>query len=534
MNILVSAMSLYTHPEEKEYLLQKEGREIRVSACQTNEPVPKALSLYLSKKGEALDQIVLLCTPAALSFDANGKSAVDYFKNAMRSSGIDAEIHTLLLNEKADSESIYFTGLELTTLCRTFSDPKLYIDSTGGFRDAMMFLISMMQLLKEEKIQIADVFYTVLDRKVASPHPIVSRMDAYRVYDLISGYEDLKTYGDPTKLKEYFSAKDLSAEAAKILDALQSVYHEMKLCRVAQTNSALLRLSRLLEEYTPAENAFDRVVELAETKYGGIRDGFTYPDYIKWYYAHGYVPQTLAFFYETLPEILVSGKILYYGNHLKEVLQKDFVSNVPHRKEPYSFFNSYFKKTFGSYQGKVRKAKKEVLSLANADSIPIEQLSLSESGKKLYEGLRYCLLGKHHLQLLKKPEASFLLEVLQNGKMKGFERAEDLWNFDNTKKILERIAGNEKMLCALYGIAREEKELTDREHARLILASIDGKNTFLKEGVSEEVLGNLLEKYFYLKHQRDSVLHVGQDSASPKTLRKQIAEAISLMEEILK
>jgi ribosomal protein L1 len=38
-----------------------------------------------------------------------------------------------------------------------------------------------------------------------------------------------------------------------------------------------------------------------------------------------------------------------------------------------------------------------------------------------------------------------------------------------------------------------------------------------------------LEKYFYLKKQRNSILHIGQDSASHKTLLKNIAEAIALM-----
>lgn len=534
MNILVSAMSLYTRPEEAEYVLRKEGKEYRVRACQTNEPVPKALSLYLAKNGEALDHVALLCTPAAIAPDQSGKSAVDSFREAMLSAGIHAEIHTFLLNEKANSEDIYFSGSELISLCRSFPDPTLYIDSTGGFRDAMMFLISMMQLLKEENLKIADVFYTVFDRKAVSPHPIVSRMDAYRVYDLISGYEDLNIYGDPTKLKSYFSEKEISQEANSILNTLHSVYHEMKLCRVAQTNAALLRLSRLLEAYTPSGGSFDRVVELAEKKYGGIRDGFTYPDYIKWYYTHGYVPQTLSFFYETLPEILVGEKILYYGKHLQEVLQKEFVSNVPYRKEAYSFFNSYFKKTFGSYQGKVEKARFEVSSLAKADTIPIKEIELSKEAEALYEGLRFLLFAKHDPSLLKKPQAAFLLSVLKNGKMKGLQSVEDLWNLGSTEKILERIAQNPKMLCELYGIDRKEKEITDREHARLILRSIDGKNTFVKEGVDLEALENLLEKYFYLKRQRDSVLHVGQDSASPNTLRKNIAEAISLMNEVLK
>lgn len=231
MNILVTALSLYRDSQSEEYVLAKDGREYRVTGQQTNEPVPKALQLYLQQKGQHLDKIILLCTPAALAAGEGGKSAVDKFCAAMTSAGIGSEIHTLNLEEMADSRTIYTASLELLELCHPFSEPELYIDSTGGFRDAMMFLISMMQLLKGENFRIADVFYTIYDRNIPAPHPIVSRMDAYQVYDLISGYEALNTYGDPRKLTEYFTTRPISDHAKNILNALQSVYQELQLCR---------------------------------------------------------------------------------------------------------------------------------------------------------------------------------------------------------------------------------------------------------------------------------------------------------------
>lgn len=533
MNILVTALSLYKDSKAEEYVLTKEGRAYRVTGQQTNEPVPKALQLYLKAKGQQLDKMILLCTPAALKPDNNGTSAADKFRDAMATAGITPDIHILNLDEMADSRTIYNASLELLEMCRPLPEPELYIDSTGGFRDAMMFLISMMQLLKGENFRIADVFYTVYDRNMPAPYPIVSRMDAYQVYDLISGYEALNTYGDPRKLKEFFATRPISDQAKSILNTLQSVYQEMQLCRVAQSNSALLRLSGLLEQYTRGDSAFDRVVELSQAKYGGIRDGFTYPDYIKWYFNHGYIPQTLAFFYETLPDILISNRILYPSASLTAALQKTQNSQVASRNERYSFINTYFKETYHSFKVKATNAKEEVLSLAYAGNIPVEELHLSDAGKKLHTGMYYVMLGKLDRRQLEKPEAAALIRALQSEKTPELRSAEDLWMHADLQSIYTKIAANQKLLCTLYDIDPEEKELTDRAHAQLIVDSADNKDIFLGENVDPQTLVNLLEKYFYLKKQRNSILHVGQDSASHKTLLKNIAEAIALMDEVI-
>ncbi len=533
MNILISALSLYTPGKNEEYVLCKDNTEYRVFGKQTNEPVAKALQLYLQKKGQALDKIILLCTPATLSPDENGENSVDKFRNAITADGICPEIDTICLKELADSQAIYNTSMELIELCRMASEPELYIDSTGGFRDAMMFLISMMQLLKEENIRIADIFYTIYDRNTATPHPIVSRMDAYLVYDLISGYEALETYGDPQRLKEYFTTRTINKTAKSILDTLQNVYMEMKICRVAQSTSALLRLSKLLDEYTYGDDAFDRVVELAKNKYGGIRDGFTYLDYIKWYHSHGYIPQTLAFFYEMLPELLVENRILYYSDELLPLLQKSQTTQTTIRTERYYFINTYFKDTQQESKVKIANAKKELQALADN---AIDESELSKPAKKLYDSVCYIMLGKRDPRFLKKPEVIKLFDIMKEdlkGTKEELNSVKDLLKFKSTKSLLNKISTSNNFICSIYNIDPPNKELPPEAHAQLIINSIDNKTVLLGENTDKNILTNLLEKYFYLKNQRNSVLHVGVDSSSYKTLLKNIEDAIELLNKIL-
>lgn len=526
MNILVSALSLYKASAPAEYVLTRDSRDYRITARQTNEPVPMALQAYLQRHSNNLDAIVLLCTPATLLPNDEGKNSVEELTEALAAANLRPEIHTLQLQEMADSRAIYNASLELLELCRRFDFPELYIDSTGGFRDSMMFLLSMMQLLKGENFRIADVLYTVYDRNTPAPYPIVSRMDSYKVYDLISGYEALNTYGDPRKLKEYFADKPISDQAKNILNALQSVYQEMQLCRVAQSNSALLRLSALLESYEKGDSSFDRVVELAQTKYGGVRDAITYPDYIKWYYSHGYIPQTLAFFYETLPDLLVERGILYPSSRLIKCL-KNFPENRSTRTAHYHFLNAHPGRILAAL------ARAEVLDLAHAVEIPVEQLGLSKTTLKLRDALTYARFGLKDPRHLERPEAKYLRDALAQGQATRIRRLEDLNNFKLNQEILEEMAKSDRLLRALYGIPYDDHDLTEQEHAQRLLEAVDGLNISLGEGVDRDKLAALLEKYFYLKAQRNSVLHVGQESASHKTLLKNIREAIALMDEVV-
>lgn len=529
MNILVTALSLYHVPSEKEYVLSIDGRSYQVTGCHTNEPVPKALQLYLQTKQQRLDRIIVLCTPATLTPDSEGISSLDRFRAALGPAC--ARIDHICLEEMSNASAIYGASMTLLSLLEGLEEPELYIDSTGGFRDAMMFFISMLQLLKERGIRVADVLYTVYDRNAKGPYPIISRMDAYCVYDLVSGMEQMRTYGDPRKLKEYFRGRKLPSHATAILDTLQSVYMELQLCRVEQSSKALLRLSELLETYTPGDSTFDTVVALAKEKYGGVRDGFGFADYIKWYFVHGYVPQTLAFFYETLPDLLVENRILYPSDALMVEYADLKDKQVERRTWNYSFINTYFKENHHPAKQQIAQARQELNRLFSEE----DPCTPSPTGLKIQKAARAVQLAGMNSNMLKKlpRELEDLLEAVCLEQTPGLTTREEVLRCTDPGKLCKRISHNQKLICRLYNIDSPAAELTPEEHAKLITDAIDGKDICIGTGVSRTELTGLLEKYFYLKAQRNSVLHVGQASASHKTLLKNIQAAIDLLDKVL-
>lgn len=533
MNILVTALSLYRAQKPEQYVLSAGGRCYTVTGNQTNEPVPMALKGYLADQKQTLDQIILLCTPATLEQDSGGKTSVQRFCEAMENywgSQSAPCFKTICLAAEADSAAIYNASMELLELLTEADDPVLYLDSTGGFRDSMMFFISMLQLLKERGIRVADVFYALYDRNQEGPYPITSRMDAYRVYDLVSGMEELRTYGDPRKLKEYFRSKKISSQAEQILNDLQNLYAELQLCRVEQSSKVLLRLTRHLEEYTPGDSTFDSVVALAKTKYGGVRDGFGYVEYIKWYFDHGYIPQTLAFIYETLPDLLVENRVLYHSPVLNATLESKKDTVVTRRTENYTFLNKYFKDTYLPVKQQEARAKAELAAMYGE-----EEITLTEKGQQIKEAVDTLLLAKTDILLAVKPvgNTKLFLDALFAGKTPGLSQLDDVLACPDGKEICRLVCTDNGLIRRLYGIEKPDADMPPEKHARLIIEAIDGKDILLGEGVDKALLEQLLEKYFYLKNQRNSVLHVGQASASPKTLLHNIETAIALLDAVL-
>lgn len=515
-NILVTALSLYRDgASEMTYTY----RHHAVLGAQTNEPVVRLLAELLAEREEKLEQIIALCTPAVLE-----SGSYDAF---CRMAGVPCSC--VLLEELPSSESIFRAGSEIVSLVGGAA--RVYLDSTGGFRDAMMAVIAAMQMLKEREIQVEDVFYCVFDRNRKPPYPIVSRKDTYAVYDLVSGIDELRQYGSVSKLNRYFEGRMLPPEQKRILEVLGEVYEEMQLCRPEQSRDAILRLNQLLCRFPGGEDpAFRAVLETAEAKYAGLDERMGHLDYMKWYFSNGYIAQTLAYFYETLPDLLVEHRIIYADPAEVEKHLDKSASVVDRRGWNYFFINQYFRNVRNPGKRLLTAARQEVEAIGAG-----EAASLSETGMKLQRALHLVerIRTEKKNALKAKPEYRWLLESMRRAESGTLVQESDLFSRSGTQSICNVIATNPRLIRQLYGLA-DEREMDDAALAELILSEVDGTTVFLGDQVEPEALQTVLEDYFYLKRQRNRVLHVNDHGESPACLKARLEEAINRVEDLLK
>ena len=203
---------------------------------------------------------------------------------------------------------------------------KLYIDTTGGFRNAAMLFLIIGRIMSYLGIEIEDIFYTGWSQKKCTVHKI---KDTYDLLDLISGFEEFLMFGSAKKLNGHYklngeykrnnqctqNQKSID-ELIKAMDRFSDV---VNISRRGEFKTELSFLSQRLanisfdddstsEDFNyqlikflrePIEREYKSLVEYqAET----AKDDLSY---VEWCLKHDYVQQALTLFKECVPSFLV-------------------------------------------------------------------------------------------------------------------------------------------------------------------------------------------------------------------------------------
>lgn len=203
---------------------------------------------------------------------------------------------------------------------------KLYIDTTGGLRNAAMLFLIIGRIMSYLGIEIEDIFYTGWSQKKCTVHKI---KDTYDLLDLISGFEEFLMFGSAKKLNGHYklngeykrnnqctqNQKSID-ELIKAMDRFSDV---VNISRRGEFKTELSFLSQRLanisfdddstsEDFNyqlikflrePIEREYKSLVEYqAET----AKDDLSY---VEWCLKHDYIQQALTLFKECVPSFLV-------------------------------------------------------------------------------------------------------------------------------------------------------------------------------------------------------------------------------------
>ena len=203
---------------------------------------------------------------------------------------------------------------------------KLYIDTTGGFRNAAMLFLIIGRIMSYLGIEIEDIFYTGWSQKKCTVHKI---KDTYDLLDLISGFEEFLMFGSAKKLNGHYklngehkrnnqctqnqkSIDELIKEMDRFSDVVnisrrgefktELSFLSQRLANISFDDDSTsedfnYQLIKFLRE--PIEREYKSLVEYqAET----AKDDLSY---VEWCLKHDYVQQALTLFKECVPSFLV-------------------------------------------------------------------------------------------------------------------------------------------------------------------------------------------------------------------------------------
>ena len=216
---------------------------------------------------------------------------------------------------------------------------RLYIDTTGGFRNAAMIFLILGRIMSYLGIEVADVFYTSWKDGDCSVHPI---KDTYELLDLVAGFEEFKLYGSAKKLNAHFKANQVDEDEQEnpdtenrennnssiheLLSAMDSFSEAINISSRGSFEKSIKRLDESLalvrsttDDMSTNKDFDQELVELLqdpiEESYDILLDHHRNNTsdelaYIDWCLDHDYLQQALTLFCEYVPEYAIQKGII--------------------------------------------------------------------------------------------------------------------------------------------------------------------------------------------------------------------------------
>lgn len=208
---------------------------------------------------------------------------------------------------------------------------KLYIDTTGGFRNAAMLFLIVGRIMSYLGIEVANIFYTSWNKGKCTVHEI---KDIYDLLDLIAGFEEFLMFGSAKKLNDHYKLDsfirtkgDQDLNQKSINDLIKAMNRFSDVINISRRGEFKTELSYLAERLSKIRFDQDSSAEdfnyqlikflrepiekeytsLFEPKMLNINDDLSY---IEWCLKHDYVQQALTLFKECVPTVLIEKGII--------------------------------------------------------------------------------------------------------------------------------------------------------------------------------------------------------------------------------
>lgn len=262
----------------------------------------------------------------------------DYFDKAITPSFSEVTVEIPCGNSLDDTKQL---GDNIICLCEAIvaykdqlpvnSKIKLYIDTTGGFRNAAMLFLIVGRIMSYLGIEVANIFYTSWNKGKCTVHEI---KDIYDLLDLIAGFEEFLMFGSAKKLNDYCKLDGLVKEVdpkklnqKSIDDLIKAMNRFSDVINISRRGEFKTELSYLAERLSKIRFDQDSSAEdfnyqlikflrepiekeytsLFEPKMLNINDELSY---VEWCLKHDYVQQALTLFKECVPTVLIEKGII--------------------------------------------------------------------------------------------------------------------------------------------------------------------------------------------------------------------------------
>lgn len=280
-----------------------------VEGIQTNDAPVK----YLLREHPNISEILCLVTPEA------EKKAWGCFQEVVREVSPKVRCRAISIPNRAD----FARDILPNVLSETRECGKIFLETTGGFRDAVMYLLLISRALSYAGVKTAGAVYSNYnDRKITDAMPIVS------LFDLIGGMQEASSFGNMRTLREYYGKPAQDAHIEALLSTMERLWETIALCRTKQLPERMEAFNAAVDDAEKHADPLMRALLPAfRQKYG---KKMTIPGVIKWCVESDMLQQALTIYKERIPGYILKDRsrdILSVDPKEVAIMPKDYQSS---------------------------------------------------------------------------------------------------------------------------------------------------------------------------------------------------------------
>lgn len=279
---IILFLSVFHEGNEEKCYLCPDGS--KVTGAQTNE----APVLYLLNTYEDIAQILCVVTQ-----DAH-RNAWKRFERTVKQTAPDVELCSIPYEESQD-----FSQMVLPEIKRHMhGGDELLLETTGGPRNAVMYLLLVSRVLSYTGVHTAAAVYSnTFACRVEDVTHLVN------LFDLVNGMQEMARFGNVDTLKKYYSSRqNIAPEINALLEVMEKLTADISLCRTSLQENIDRFNGAMKEVEHTADPLLPVLLPAFRAKFGEELD---IPGVVKWCVENGMIQQALTIYIEMIPVYLL-------------------------------------------------------------------------------------------------------------------------------------------------------------------------------------------------------------------------------------
>lgn len=525
MNILVTYISTM-RKDSSETIFATNGlcSETTIVSRQTNETAIKCLDKMLAEKSETLDKIICILSEKAYSdasTGADGLSAYNYLKD-VRCAELNSKPEFVEIFDFDSNGTLKSEGTIISELCDNIGNNTVYIDTTGGPRNALNLIQLLTKILKYKGINNPCSFYVNIQNK--NGH--IETTDKMTVMtDIADALNEFVHSGKSVQLLKLFE-DETNESVNKLLRAMNDFSESIQLCSLDNLDAILENLRQSINTVHQLDSDDMRIVILKnlltviENKF--FRDTTNSIDYcsiVEWCLENGLVQQAITVYIEKIPTYIFRNGIISVSESLYE-------ENKKRGMTPDAAV--FYDKIMDSVAGKDKAERDSFISAINHRKEKIKE------SRKIMELV--FAINKIEEECRKVNFRDYIDKELLRKNTPAKAKIISLSHEKNYKSFKSMIKDLNASAAALLGHT-DEKEPTLNKKFRTAYeltrynivsgAEMNGKLT------AEEIRGILFD-YIYVKALRNQINHASDEENLTEEQTNQLIEKGYIMERSIK